>query len=149
MSPGYSRRESCFLLSTEDRCSDGSLNRYVGSGDTRRAAGRARPVQAGAQGRADASGHQGRAAHLATKRDLELWGGALLARIESNEQRLEQRLIERIDGTEQRLSAELARHVGAIHESMVAWFAASDEKYADLPGRMKRVEAAVFAPKQR
>jgi hypothetical protein len=32
---------------------------------------------------------------------------------------------------------------------MVAWFAASDEKYTDLPGRMKRVEAAVFAPKQR
>jgi hypothetical protein len=88
-------------------------------------------------------------AHLATKRELELWGGALLARIGSNEQRLEQRLIERIDGTEQRLSAELARHAGAIHESMSAMFAASDEKYADLPGRMNRVEAAVFAPKQR
>jgi hypothetical protein len=82
---------------------------------------------------------------LATKRELELLGGALQARIASSEQRL----IERIDGTEQRLSAELARHVGAIHEAMSAWFAASDEQYADLPGRMNRVEAAVFAPKQR
>jgi DNA anti-recombination protein RmuC len=64
-------------------------------------------------------------APLATKVELEMWGGALLARIESGErllkqlaeridashQRLierivstEQQLIERIDGTEQRLS---------------------------------------------
>jgi YesN/AraC family two-component response regulator len=82
---------------------------------------------------------------LATKRELELWGGALQARIETSEQRL----IERIDGTERRLSAELARHVGAIHEAMLAWFAASDEKYADLPGRMSRLELAVFGAKQR
>ncbi len=72
--------------------------------------------------------------HLATKTELELWGGALLAHI---------------DRTAQRLSAELARHTGAIHESMLAMFAASDEKYADLPGRVNRLEGAVFAPKQR
>jgi hypothetical protein len=69
---------------------------------------------------------------LATKVELELWGGALLARI---------------DRTEQRMSAELARHAGAIHEAMTALFAASDEKYADLPGRVNRLEYAVFAPK--
>jgi hypothetical protein len=73
-------------------------------------------------------------AHLATKTELELWGGALRAHI---------------DRTEQRLSAELARHAGAIQESMIALFAARDEQYADLPGRVSRLEAAVFAPKQR
>src|SRR5262245_49092404 len=42
-------------------------------------------------------------AHLATKQELELWGGALLARIESSEQRL---------------LTELGRHTKAIEESM-------------------------------
>ena len=75
-----------------------------------------------------------RFAQMASKADLEIWGGALLV------------LIER---TEQRLSAELARHMGTIQESMSALFAASDEKYADLPGRVNRLEAAVFAPQSR
>ena len=66
---------------------------------------------------------------FATKRELELWGGALLAHI---------------DRVEHRLSAELARHAGAIQESMSALFAARDEQYADLPGRVSRLEAAVF-----
>jgi hypothetical protein len=54
---------------------------------------------------------------LATKRELELWGGALRAHI---------------DRTEQRLSAELARHVGAIHEAMAAWFAASGTRICPI-----------------
>lgn len=83
-------------------------------------------------------------AQLATKTELEIWGGALLARIESGERRL----IERLDLTEQRLHAELARHTAAVHESMSALLAASDEKYADLPGRVSWLETAVFAPKQ-
>ena len=82
---------------------------------------------------------------FATKRDLEIWAGALQARIQSGEQRL----TERIDRTEQRLSAELARHAGAIQESMSALFAAHDEQYADLPGRVSRLEAAVFPAKRR
>jgi outer membrane murein-binding lipoprotein Lpp len=83
-------------------------------------------------------------AQLATKTELEIWGGALLARIESGERRL----IERLDLTEQRLHAELARHTAAVHESMSALLAARDEKFADLPGRVSWLEAAVFAPKQ-
>ena len=75
---------------------------------------------------------------LATKRDLELWGGALQAR-----------LIERIDGTEQRLSAELARHVKAILEAMSTQISAVDEKYADLPARVSRLETKVFVPERR
>jgi hypothetical protein len=82
---------------------------------------------------------------LATKARARDLGGALLTRIESSERRL----IERIDGTEQRLNAELARHAGALHESMSARFVAGDEKYADLPGRVNRLEAAVFAPRPR
>ena len=53
-----------------------------------------------------------RLAPLATKAELEIWGGALLARIESSEQRL---LI------------ELARHTGAIQESMSKQISVIDE----------------------
>ncbi len=78
------------------------------------------------------------------RQDLETWGGALLARIQSGEQRL----IERIAQSEQRLNAELARHAGALYESMSTLISASNEKYADLPGRVSRLETTVFAPKQ-
>jgi hypothetical protein len=78
------------------------------------------------------------ASQMATKADLESWGGALRAHIDRTEQRLSAAL-----------SAELARHAGALQESMSALFAASDEQYADLPARVSRLEATVFAPKQR
>lgn len=83
-----------------------------------------------------------RLAPLATKAELEIWGGALLARIESSEQRQ----IERIDRTEQRLHVELARHAKALHESMVTRISASDEKSKGLPERVSRLETAVFGP---
>jgi hypothetical protein len=54
---------------------------------------------------------------------LEMWGGALLARIEASEQRL---------------LAELARYVGAVEESMRAQIAALDEKYSGLRARVRR-----------
>jgi hypothetical protein len=77
---------------------------------------------------------------LATKVELELWGGALLARLESSERRL----LEHIDRSEQRLHAELARHANALHESMSRMISPIDEKYADLPGRVNRLETTVF-----
>jgi hypothetical protein len=88
-----------------------------------------------------------RLAHLETKArgDLEIWGGALLARIESGEQRM----IERMEGLEQRLLAELARHTKAISESMATQISIIDERYADLPARMSRVEANVFRRRPR
>jgi len=73
-------------------------------------------------------------AHLATKTELEIWGGALLARIDSGDQRLaeqflegiassEQRLAEQflegIASSEQRLLAELARHTRAIQRERI------------------------------
>jgi hypothetical protein len=77
-------------------------------------------------------------APLATKVELEIWGGALLAQVK-------QQLLQ----SEQRLHAELARHTSAIHESMRAQVTASAEQYADLPGRVSRLETAVFGPKPR
>jgi len=89
-----------------------------------------------------------RLAQLATKAELEVWGGALLARIESGEQRLLARLLERIDSSEQRLLAELARHTRASSEDMSAQIAVIDEKYADLPPRVGRLETKVFRTKR-
>jgi hypothetical protein len=88
-------------------------------------------------------------APLATKTELEFWGGALLARIESGEQRTIRHLIQRMDGLEQRLIAELARHTRASSESMSAQIAAIDQQYADLPPRVRRLETKVFPPKRR
>jgi hypothetical protein len=85
-------------------------------------------------------------AQLATK--VDLWGGALVARIQSGERFME-RLLERIDSSEQRLLAELARHTKASAEAMVAQISIIDEKYADLPLRMSRLEAEVFRGKRR
>jgi hypothetical protein len=65
---------------------------------------------------------------------LGLWGGALRAQIETSEQRL---------------LAELARHVRAIQESLWTQISVVDEKYADLPVRMKRLETTVFRSKRR
>jgi hypothetical protein len=110
---------------------------------------------------------------FATKVELELWGGALLARIESGERRLieqiaqterqlterltrtelqlieriaqtEMQLTERITQTEQRLQADLARHAGALYESMATLISTIDDKYADLPGRVSRLETVTF-----
>jgi hypothetical protein len=86
-----------------------------------------------------------RLAHFATKAELEVWGGALLARIESGEQRM----IERMESLEQRLLMELARHTRAITESVSMQISVIDEKYADLPPRVSRLEDEVFAPERR
>jgi hypothetical protein len=83
-------------------------------------------------------------AQVATKAELELWGGALLARIESGEKRM----IELMGGMEQRLLAELARHSRANAESLSAQISVVDEKYADLPDRVKQLETKMAARKR-
>jgi hypothetical protein len=91
---------------------------------------------------------------------LEHWGGTLLARIESGEQRMlariesgEQRMLkcmfEHMDSSEQRLLTELARHAKAIQEAMSAQIAVIDEKYADLPARVSWLETKVSGPRRR
>ena len=66
---------------------------------------------------------------MATKVELALWGGALMDRIEQSEKRL---------------MMELARHTQANHEASIRLLAAIDDKYTDLPGRVSRLEGAVF-----
>ena len=66
-------------------------------------------------------------AHVATKADLEIWAGALL----------------------ERLLTELARHARAIQETISGQISVVDEQYADLPARVDRLEATVFAPSRR
>jgi TolA-binding protein len=86
-----------------------------------------------------------------------MWGGALVARIQQGEQRIgnlergQEQLIglvqqtqQQIQQGEQRLLTELARHTSAIHEAMRTEIKASFEPLADLPGRVSRLEAAVF-----
>jgi hypothetical protein len=65
---------------------------------------------------------------------LEMWGGALLARIADSERRL---------------LAELARHCNSIQESLSKQLSVIDEKYADLPARVTRLEAKAFARRRR
>ena len=93
-----------------------------------------------------------RLAPLATKAELEIWGGALLERIKSSEQQLTERIKsseQQLIRTEQRLHVELARHATALYESLATLIVASNEEYADLPKRVGRLETAVFAPKPR
>ena len=75
---------------------------------------------------------------------LELWGGALLARIDEVSARVDTMgisLVARIEAGEQRMFAELARHFGAIQETFSRQISAVDEKYADLPARVSKLEA--------
>lgn len=65
---------------------------------------------------------------------LDLWGGALLARITESEKRM---------------VSELARHTQAILQSMAKQISAVDEKYQDLPGRTDRLELEVHSLKNR
>jgi hypothetical protein len=106
-----------------------------------------------------------RFAQLATRADLEVWGGALddrwANRIDQVEQRLHADLGKRIDQAEQRLHADLGKRIDQaeqrLHddlamlakshqESMATLISIIDEKYADLPARVKRLEAASSTP---
>jgi len=76
---------------------------------------------------------------------LEIWGGALLTRIEAGERRQ----AEWAASFEQRLLTDLARHTKAPFEAMAMQVSAIDDKYAELPGRVSRLEATVFPPRRR
>ena len=66
-------------------------------------------------------------AKYATKQDLDTWGGALL----------------------ERMTVEIGRAVRAAMESVRISVNAVDDQYRDLPARVARLEAKVFAPKRR
>lgn len=66
---------------------------------------------------------EARFAQMATKADLEIWGGALLA--------------------------EIGRHTRAMQEALSVQVSVVDDKYTDLPGRVSHLEAALLPPKLR
>jgi len=86
-----------------------------------------------------------RLAKMATKTDLEAWGEALLARMTELFELSEQR---RQLG-EKRLHEELARHTNAIYESMSRSISVIDDKYNDLPQRVRQLEAIRWLPAPR
>jgi hypothetical protein len=82
--------------------------------------------------------------------NLEIWGGALFARIEARFDLCATRkdmeggfdeLRKDMLAMEQRLGIDLARHVKAIQESLSVQVSVVDEKYADLPDRVTRLES--------
>jgi hypothetical protein len=64
---------------------------------------------------------------------IEAWGGALLARMDAM-------MIE--------MRADMARHTKAAMEWALEQFRAVDDKYADLPRRVTRLEGKVFPPRR-
>jgi hypothetical protein len=76
----------------------------------------------------------GAIAPLATKVELELWGGALDAKISN--------LDEAIRSMPERLAVENARHFAVIYEAVRRDISVVDEKYADLPRRVTDLESS-------
>jgi hypothetical protein len=75
----------------------------------------------------------------------------LRGEMQASEQRLRVELRGDIQESEQRLTVELGMHTRASTEELTARVRVLDDKYADLPARVKRLEelAAVPAPRRR
>lgn len=71
----------------------------------------------------------------------------LAQQTEQQIQQLDQRVSDRLQQFEQRLLVELGRHTSAIREAMRTEIKASFKPLADLPGRVSRLEVAVFGPR--
>jgi hypothetical protein len=86
---------------------------------------------------------------LASKRDLQGWAERLIdmfrteVRSQSEALRMEMRTFR------DELAQDLARHVRAANEEMRDWLRGFDDRYKDLPPRVDKLEAKVFAPKRR
>jgi exonuclease VII large subunit len=70
-------------------------------------------------------------------------------RIYEAEHRLHDDIGKRIDEAEQRLHDDIAMLAKAHQESMATLISVIDEKYADLPARVKRLEGTVFRARRR
>ena len=80
---------------------------------------------------------------------LDNWNGAMIRQLTAALSAMEARLTTKAEQMEQRLLAELARHTSAANEEMRGNVAVVDEQYKDLPARVTRLEAKVFAPPKR
>ena len=77
---------------------------------------------------------------------LKLWAGALNDRIERGEARIISEVTAQVTAqVTARVTAETTRHINAIWEATRAQIAVIDDKYTDLPTRVARLEAQVFA----
>ena len=72
---------------------------------------------------------------------LEIWGGALLARIDDVRREI-------IGEVGRMLRDELAQAVLSFGEWTASNIRALDDKYRDLPARVTRLEAKVFPPRR-
>ena len=89
---------------------------------------------------------------FATKGELDLWGGALTECMIAMERALQAskaQLLAHVEASETRLLSELARHTKASQEATTTLIAATDDKYADLPGRVSSLEQAASGPARR
>jgi hypothetical protein len=75
-----------------------------------------------------------RAKSFATKADLEAWGS---------------RLYDVIKSSHKELGEQLASHARAFHEDASRQIAGLDDKYKDLPPRVRRLENTVFPSRRR
>ncbi len=97
---------------------------------------------------------------LATRAELDLWGGALLERIKEESLQLRREMATKTYVTEAiaelatkpyvteaiaaavtEISADLARHAGAIMEQTRFLVGVFDENYRDIPPRVTKLEA--------
>ena len=87
-----------------------------------------------------------------TKRELyealELWGGALEARIGVTIDNCRSELRAEIQALGKWLSAEFAQHANRMLDTVKEITGAVDEKYNDLPGRVAVLEAKVLPPRR-
>ena len=81
---------------------------------------------------------------------LEIWGGALTRQITANVTR---EVIGQVKGliedSEKRLTQEVRGQVGGSADELAVRLRVIDDKYADMPDRVSRLEAKVFAPAKR
>jgi glycine/serine hydroxymethyltransferase len=72
-------------------------------------------------------------APLATKVELEIWGGALMSRMDAQ-----------LEALRRDLQSDFARHANTIFEAAQAMIRAIDDKYTDLPGRVGTLESRLI-----
>lgn len=87
-----------------------------------------------------------------TKRELhealEVWGGALEARIDARFDARISRLETKTEQSKDQLSAELAQHADRILEETRKMVGVIDQKYSDLLGRVDALEQSMPPPKR-
>ena len=74
-------------------------------------------------------------AHPATKTELEIWGGALLGRMDSGERRLADQLLERIASSEQRFAEWLLERIASSEQRLIAELARHTRARARAPSQ--------------